>query len=172
MMQALLDDRFKLKLHREAKEINVFELTVAKGGPKLQPAKEGGCNLFDRNDPPPDPGPGKPAPAICGDIRKSASSGLDVPGVNMAELCRQLSAYVDRNIVDKTGITGTFDVHLDLLPADIGYAGAAPDPPSSFTPGDGGAIAVAVKKLGLQMRSAKGSAQFLVIDHVERPSEN
>lgn len=172
MMQALLEDRFRLKLHKEAKEIHVFELTVGVKGPKLRPAKEGSCMTYDRNNPPPDPGPGGPAPVICGVIRESASGGFDVPGVTMTDLCRRLSAYVDRGIVDKTGITGVFDVHLDLLPADIGFAGAAPDPLSSFTPGDGGAIAAAVKKLGLQMRSAKGSAEFLVIDHVERPSEN
>lgn len=90
----------------------------------------------------------------------------------MPDLCRQLSAYVDRDIIDKTGVKGAFDVHLDLTPADLGYPDAVPDPSSPFTPGDGDAIASAVRKLGLQMRSAKGSAQFLVIDHVERPSEN
>ena len=128
----------------------------------------------DRNNPPPAPAAGEPAPGICGDMRENARGGLDVPGVTMADLCRQLSGYVDRDIVNKTGITGTFDVHLDLLPADIGYGGTAPDPDpaSSFTPGDGGAIAAALKKLGLQMRNAKQPAQFLVIDHVERPSEN
>jgi uncharacterized protein (TIGR03435 family) len=109
---------------------------------------------------------------ICGVIRESASGGFDMPGVTTADLCRRLSAYVDRDIVDKTGITGAFDVHLDLLPADIGYAGSAPDPSSPFIPGDGGAIAAAVKKLGLQMRNAKRPVEFLVIDHVERPSEN
>lgn len=172
MMQALLEDRFKLKLHKKAKEIHVFELTVGVRGPKLQPARKGGCMAYDRNSPPPNPGPGEPSPVICGVIRKSAGDGFDVPGVTMADLCRQLSAYVDHDIVDKTSITGAFDVHLDLLPADIGYAGAAPDPSSPFTPGDGGAIAVAARKLGLQMRNAKSSAEFLVIDHVERPSEN
>lgn len=172
MMQALLEDRFKLKLHKEAKEIPVFELTVGAYGPKLRPAKEGGCVAYDRNNPPPNPGSGEPSLVICGVIRKSASDGFDVPGVTMADLCRRLSAYVDRDIIDKTGITGAYDVHLDLLPADIGYAGAAPDASSPFTPGDSGAIAAAVKKLGLQMRNAKRPAEFLVIDHVERPSEN
>jgi uncharacterized protein (TIGR03435 family) len=172
MMQALLEDRFGLKLHKETKEISAFELTVGAGGQKLQPAKEGACVVYDRNNPPPAPGAGAPAPVICGVIRESAKGGLDVPGATMADLCRQLSAYVDRDIIDKTGIAGTFDVHLDLLPTDIGYGGTMPDPSSSFTPGDGGAIAAAVKKLGLQMRNAKQPTEFLVIDHVERPSEN
>ena len=84
----------------------------------------------------------------------------------------KLSLYVDSDIVDQTGLTGTFDVHLDLLPADLGYRGATPDTSSAFTPGDGGAIASAVKKLGLKMSSLKRSTQFLVIDHVDRPTEN
>lgn len=172
MMQALLEDRFNLKLHREAKEIPVFELTVGGHGPRLRPAKEGGCVAYDRNHLPSNPSPGEPSPVICGVIRKSPGEGFDVPGVTMADLCRRLSLFVDREIVDKTAISGAFDVHLDLLPADIGYGGATPDPTSPFTPGDGGAIAAAVKKLGLQMRSAKSPAEFLVIDHVERPSEN
>jgi uncharacterized protein (TIGR03435 family) len=172
MMQALLEDRFGLKLHKETEEIPAFELTVGAKGPNLRPAKEGACVVYDRNNPPPAPGAGEPAPVICGDIRESVRGGLDLPGVTMADLCRRLSGYVDRDIVDKTGITGTFDVHLDLRPADIGFGDSTPDPSSSFTSGDGGAIAAAVKKLGLQMRNAKRSAEFLVIDHVERPSEN
>jgi uncharacterized protein (TIGR03435 family) len=168
MMQALLEDRFRLKLHKVTKEIPAFELIVSAGEPKLRPAKEGSCVTYDRNHPP-DPVPGVPAPVICGEIRESASGGLDVPGVTMADLCRHLSAYVDRDIVDRTGIPGTFDVHLDLVPADIGYGGALPD---ASTLGDGGAIAAAVKKLGLQMRNTKRPAGFLVVDHVERPSEN
>lgn len=90
----------------------------------------------------------------------------------MADLCRQMSAYVDREIIDRTGIAGVFDVHLDLTPADLGVPGAVSDPSSPFTAGDGGAIAAALKKLGLQMRPGKGTAEFLVIDHVERPSED
>jgi uncharacterized protein (TIGR03435 family) len=128
--------------------------------------------VFDRNKPPPEPGPGKPRPLLCGHVRASPGGGFDIPGVTIADLCRQLSAYVDRDLVDKTGLKGVFDVHLDLAPADLGEPDAPPDPSSAFTPGDGGAIAVAVEKLGLHMRSAKGSAQFLVVDHVERPSGN
>jgi uncharacterized protein (TIGR03435 family) len=95
-------------------------LTVGADGPKLRPAKEGACVAYDRNNPPPNPGPREPSPVICGVIRKSAGDGFDVPGVTMAELCLRLSAYVDRDIVDKTGITGAFDIHLDMRPADIG----------------------------------------------------
>ena len=172
MMQSLLEDRFQLKLHREAKEINVFELTIGKSGSKLRAAKEGGCVAVDRNHPPPEPGPGEPEPLLCGFIHKHADGGFDIPGATIADLCRQLMLYLDRDIVDKTGIAGVFDLHLDIAPADIGYSDAEPDSTSTYTPGDGRAIAAALEKIGLQMRPAKGTAQFLVIDRVERPSEN
>jgi uncharacterized protein (TIGR03435 family) len=90
----------------------------------------------------------------------------------MPDLCRQLSAYVDREILDKTGVKGIFDVHLDLSLADLVSSGAAPDSSSPSIVGDGRAIASAVKKLGLQMRSGKSTGEILVIDYVERPSEN
>jgi uncharacterized protein (TIGR03435 family) len=147
-------------------------LAVARLGPKLEPAKAGGCVVYNRNNLPPKPEAGEPRSVLCGSLRESPKGGFDIPGATMAGLCRQLSAYVDREIVDKTGIEGTFDVHLDQTRADLFYPDAAPDPSSPFTPGDGGAIASALKELGLQMRPGKGSAQSLVIDHVEKPSEN
>ncbi|MDE3195910.1 MAG: TIGR03435 family protein, partial [Acidobacteriota bacterium] len=162
MMRSLLEDRFKLKVHKEERETDVYELTLGRDGLGLQPAREGSCVLYDRNNP-------ASYPVICGAIRKSAGDGFDIPGVTMSGLCRTLSAYTDREIVDKTGVTGAFDVHLDLLPGDIEFGVAVPDPSSPFTPGDGGAIAMALRKLGLQMRGARRPAEFLVIDHVERP---
>jgi uncharacterized protein (TIGR03435 family) len=172
MMQALLEDRFKLKLHWEAKQIDVFELTVSKTGAKLHPAKDGGCVVFERNNLPAEPAPGQQGPVFCGSVRMSSNGGFDILGVTTAELCRELTKYVDRDITDKTGIAGVFDVHLDLTAADFDYPGAVPDPTSTFTLGDGRAIAAAVDKLGLLMRPANGSTKFLVIDHLERPSEN
>lgn len=171
MMQTLLEDRFQLKLHREAKSNNVYELTVAKDGAKLTLAREGGCVVFDRNHPPIETS-GQPDPILCGSIRTNPGGGIDILGVTMPDLCRQLSAYVDREILDKTGVKGIFDVHLDLSLADLVSSGAAPDSSSPSIDGDGGAIASAVKKLGLQMRSGKSTGELLVIDHVERPSEN
>lgn len=171
MMQTLLEDRFKLKLHREAKSNTVYELTVAKDGAKLKPAREGGCVLFDRNHPPIQTA-GQPGPILCGSLRANPGGGVDILGVTMPDLCRQLSAYVDREILDKTGVKGILDVHLDVNLADLVSSGAAPDSLSPSSAGDGSAIASALKKLGLQMRSGKSTGEILVIDSVERPSEN
>ena len=181
MLRALLEERFRLKIHREIREVPVYALIVARGGPKLQPSKEGNCTPFDADNPGPPPEEiGKPS--LCG-MSALTNGGFDVPGATMANLSRTLSDFLDRNVIDKTGITGTFDIHLNLSAVDLGIpvAGAndsmipAPPPP-------GEALAVAdrvasrirdeLPKLGLKLEPMKGPGEFLVIDHVEKPSEN
>ena len=176
MLRALLEDRFKLKIHRETREVRVYALTVAKGGPNLQPSKDGSCIPFDVDHPAPLPEPGKPFPRLCG-MSRVTNNGLDAPGVTMATFCRLLSEYSDRNIIDKTGIAGMFDVHLDLSAADVGHPvrtlsdsvepATSPEPADTFS-----TVRTAIRKLGLTLESAKGPGEFLVIDRVERPTEN
>jgi uncharacterized protein (TIGR03435 family) len=174
MMQALLEDRFKLKIHRESKEIPVYELTVAKGGPKLQPYQEGGCIPRDKWTP---PAPGKNVPhSLCGGL-----GGPNVLGTTLAQFCRNLSNISDRDVVDKTGLAGMFDLYFDLPPAappvgdsaGVGAPAATPLPPSHADSEDLFAqFRSALPKLGLKLEPAKGHGDFLVIDHVERPSGN
>ena len=97
----------------------------------------------------------------------------------MANLCRQFSVMLDRDVIDKTGITGVFDFHLESIwrnsTAGDGAAGLTdpPGPPIRPDPADVFAAAqIALKKLGLKLEPARGSGEFLVIDHVEKPSEN
>jgi uncharacterized protein (TIGR03435 family) len=98
----------------------------------------------------------------------------------MTSLCNQLSVVLDRQVIDKSGITGRFDIHLelsgsDLAPNSTGIGSRAPgDPGATGTAADpaGSATFAAVQRLGLRLNSAKGSADYLVIDHVEKPSEN
>jgi uncharacterized protein (TIGR03435 family) len=172
MMQALLEDRLKLKLHRETRQIPVYVLTVAKGGPKLQAAKAGGCI---RDDPgvDPEPPPGQPFPHICGMWGGSPTDeGMNTYGQTMRRLCFQFSAWLDRDVIDNTAIAGAFDIHFDFSGKDIGL-GIARDPDAPTPASDAfGAISAAVQKVGLKLESTKGPSQFLVIDHVERPSEN
>lgn len=175
MLQALLEDRFKLKIRRETRDVPLYALVVAKGGPKLQAAKEGSCTSIDwTKGPPPPPGPGQP-PA-CG-FFSFRNGGMDTYGQTMAGLCRQFSVALDRDVVDKTGIEGAFDIHLELTPGDL-FAGGGPDstlsdPAAPPIPADPlGAIISAVQKLGLRIEATKGAGEFLVIDHVERPSKN
>jgi uncharacterized protein (TIGR03435 family) len=176
MLRGLLEDKFRLAIHREAREMPVYELTVAKGGAKLQAAKDGGCITIDRDHPPPRPIPGQPLPRPCGGF-----SGDYVSGTTVANLCGQFSAMLGRPVIDKTGISGVFDIYLDSFVENIrpeapdgtfirpepGAPPARPDPDVVFP-----AAHRALQKLGLMLESAKGAVEYLVIDHVERPGEN
>jgi uncharacterized protein (TIGR03435 family) len=180
MLQALLEDRFKLRMHSETREIPVYELTVANGGHKLKPAQEGSCIPWGRRASTPRPAPEERTAANmpCGlFIRSVRNEGLDVNGTTIAHLCRNFSAVLDRDVIDKTGIDGLFDIFLDIPPeprpaddpAGIGLSTppTRPDPERTFS-----AAKAALQKLGLRLLPAKGTGKFLVIDRVERPSEN
>jgi bla regulator protein blaR1 len=172
MMQTLLEERFKLKIRREPRDVPVYALVVGKGGPKLQPSH--GCVPLDfTNGPPPPPGPGE---HTCGPFGPDANGGIVTYGQTLAGLCAQFSVALDRDVVDRTGIAGLFDMHLDLTDAELfpfdargatATDGAASAPPDSLT-----AFMAAVQKLGLKIEPAKAAADFLVIEHIERPSEN
>src|SRR5438067_6869146 len=119
MLRALLEDRFKLKVHRETKELPVYLLTIAKGGTKLQLTKEGSCIPADINHPLPQPSPGQPRPRACGSQTTGPDGTFDIYGATMASLCIQLAIRLDRDVIDKTGIAGMFDIHLEVSRADL-----------------------------------------------------
>lgn len=176
MLRALLEDRFKLKMHRETREIPVYALTVAKGGAKLQPYREGTCIARDLGDPEHSPlpriEPGQPIPLICG-MGRLTNDGYDLPGMTMAAFGTAISFELDRPVIDGTGIAGTFDIHLDLSPADlVRPAPDSSDPAPQASIDALAAVESAVEKLGLKLESSKGPGDFLVIDSIERPSEN
>ena len=181
MLQALLEDRFKLRVHREGKEIPVYELTVAPGGPRLQPYREGSCASPDSFAIETGKASGQPFFNMCGWLRPIRNGGTDVNGTTIANLCRLLSGLADRDVIDKTGIAGMFDIHFDTYPVappagDISAASdpaAPPRPPSDADQEQRFAqFRDTLPKLGLKLESAKGQGTFLVIDHVERPSGN
>jgi uncharacterized protein (TIGR03435 family) len=145
---------------------------------KLKPFEEGSCVPLDLDNPPGLPAPGQPLTNFCGMLR-GALHGLDVKRVTMADFCKDLSTsvHLDRDVIDRTGIAGRFDIHLDLSLADLGFPVSRQDDPSApASPPDPAAIFSAVKsavqKLGLKLEASKGPGEFLAIDHVEKPSEN
>jgi uncharacterized protein (TIGR03435 family) len=175
MLQALLEDRFQLKIRRESKDIPVYALTIAQGGPRLQATKEASCVPFDPAQPPAPPAPARRS--ACGVFTPDTNGGIVTYGQTMAGLCLRFSGVLGRPILDKTGIVGAFDIHLALSPSDMvprppglqvqtdsTAADPASDPVSSFR--------FAMGKLGLQLESTKGPGDLLVIDHVEKPSQN
>lgn len=177
MLQALIEDRFKVMLHRETRQLPVFELTVAKGGLKLRPSKEGSCTPYSMDSPPPAaPAPGSVPPTFCG-FPRSGFDGLhrtlEGTGVSIATLATNLSRLeLHRTIIDRTGLPGTFDVHLKWssdAPAGPGGPGTAPAPNLTEAP----SIFTAVQQqLGLKLESTKGPVEVLIIDHVEKPGAN
>jgi uncharacterized protein (TIGR03435 family) len=173
VLQTLLEDRFKLKIHRETKELPVYALTVAKNGLKLQKSS---CTPFDVNNPPPPPRPGEKLPYICGSVREGGSGlnwTLEALGMSMTELARNLSLRLDRTVVDKTGSKETFDVHLNYAREfAAGGPGKSSDPTAAVDSSRPSIFTAMQEQLGLRLESAKGPVEVLVIDHVEKPSAN
>lgn len=178
MLRALLEERFKLRVHRETKEVPVYFLTAAKNGPKLEATKEGSCVPIDPKHPPaPIATPGQPRPNYCGATkfqRRGSTMVLTLHGATMEQLTAVfLSRIVDRPVIDKTGIAGQYDFQIEFeYTPDSGRAGdpGAPEPPAfSDMPSIFGVLQA---KLGLKLEPGKGPSEILVIDHVERPTEN
>jgi uncharacterized protein (TIGR03435 family) len=141
MLQKLLEERFNLKIRREKREMPVWELVVDKGAPKMSKHADG-----DIDHPPMGPGP-----------NGRGMSGKNIP---MSYLAFSLSRMLDRNVIDKTGLDGFWDVTLDF---------ARDQDPNQ----DGPSIFTAVREqLGLRLVSAKGPVEHLVIESAERPSAN
>ena len=171
MLQALLEDRFQMKVHRETKTLPVYALTVAKSGLKLHPA-----NCITQ------PAAGEKPLNICESRygNKGLNRTLDWTGTNMADLTRfALPNIMGRTVIDKTGLQGSFDIHLEWTPdqATEGITGSqSPGNPGGPAPlGDATAISIFTafqEQLGLKLESDKGPVEVIVIDHVERPSSN
>jgi uncharacterized protein (TIGR03435 family) len=173
MLQALLADRFKLTFHRETRQLLVYTLVVGKSAAGLKGAKPGDTypNGIKSSD-------GRP---MTGGVQMSA----DTEGVTwtgqafpMESLVRQLSMEVRRMVVDKTGLTGSYDFTIKFAPERFGTSMASSDETGSASaaPASGAtgpSIFTAVQEqLGLKLQSAKGPVEVIVIDHIERPSGN
>jgi uncharacterized protein (TIGR03435 family) len=190
MLRAILEDRFQLKTHRETRDVPVYELTVAKGGLKLQrpgdlacteplfggPPREGrsflplNCSKLQRTEPGScverEPGPAQPGEKPrCGD-----SPGLigpqrityDVFGGAMKQVAGALR--VDKHpVIDKTGLADLFNVHLEYTPDNA---------PPTDNPDGAPTIFTALAQLGLKLDPSHASRDFLVIDRLERPTGN
>jgi uncharacterized protein (TIGR03435 family) len=142
MLQSLLADRFKLRVHYESKVQPTYELVLAKGGLKLKPL----------------PANQKPG------WGRSVRGELEMHGRSIAEFAHFLSQMnlVGRTVVDKTGVAGNYDIDLKWTPDD-----------QQGTPDAGPTLITALEEqLGLKLVPAKGPVDALVIDHVERPTEN
>jgi len=192
MMQSLLADRFKLKIHFETKEVPVLALTLVKPGqlgPKLIPHSAGPpCpDSFEMMKLPtpgtpftPLPKSGDNWPPNCGTsaivLGTPESTRIGSRNTTMALLAQDIYGYasrpgeIDKPVVDRTGLQGTFDFVLELAP---GMISLIPKPPNPDDPPKGTPILNAVREqLGLKLERSRGEIRTLIIDHIERPSEN
>lgn len=160
MMQTLLAERCKLVVHREMRDKSIYALVVAKNGPKLQAAKPGEVETVQAKHP--------DAVGIPGGsgvfVRGQANGHIDIYGATTGTLALLLSGPAGRPVVDKTGLTGIYDMHLDM-----GQAGLAAD--SSAEP-EASVFSSVQEQLGLKLESQKDQVENLIIDHVEHPSPN
>jgi uncharacterized protein (TIGR03435 family) len=154
MMQALLADRFHLKVHWETKQANVYALVLAKGGSKLQPTKE------ETADP---TVPNSTVETKGANIQSHAvehGRELTATHITAKGIAALLSAMLRANVEDKTGLPDRYDftLHYTYLSSD----------PDAFPP-----LPTAIQEqLGLQLEHGKGSVDVLVIDHMDRPTAN
>ena len=194
MLRNLLADRFKLKVHAEQREMQVYALVVrqeGKLGPSLTPTKVDCAAMMaarGRGDgPPPPPAPGERPPCsfMMGPGNLTASS------VPMTELARSLSQRLGRIVIDRTGISGQYDFDVKFAPESLGGPGGP-----GGAPGGGGAVVVGggpppgapalppvdpnapsiftalQEQLGLRLDSVRAPIDVIVVDSVERPTED
>jgi uncharacterized protein (TIGR03435 family) len=170
MLQTLLEDRFHVKVHHESREVPVYDLTVAKDSPKLTPFREGSCTPVEFGTV-----IGYPDPTRCHVMVGRGT--LTAQASTVTTMSKLLLLILDRPVIDKTGITGKYDFFLKFaLDERTPYVGADGDPvvaPPSSADEPGPTIFEALQKqYGLRLEPGKGPREFVVIDHVERPSEN
>ena len=197
MLQSLLAERFGLKIRRESKEMPAYVLTVAKAGPKfkevppddpqaelefLKPAEgglvagfggvgarigaasghEAGSPLFD----------GRGNPIVD-------SLHVEIPKTTMVQFADGLTSMVDLPVVDRTRLTGTYEIGFDAPSRNVRWTfqGAMPGKPPIAAPQaadpEGGSVLESVKPLGLRLEKDKAAIETIVIEHIEKiPTEN
>ena len=155
LLQALLADNFKLVLHRETRDIPTFVLSIAKNGPRLEEAKPGNRYLdgIKASD-------GSPAGPHRMTITKiMGNRELEAQALPVENLVRLFSEYLDRPVVDRTGLTGEYDFKL-ILPENFAKATSSE------------AFAAIEEQLGLKIDPQMTPKEFLTIDRAEKPQTN
>ncbi len=142
MLQTLLEDRFKLKVHRETKERTVYSLVVAKGGPKLKEVA-----------------PNDPSERCCWTFN---SGQITARFRSMPWLADALRMYVGAPVLDQTELKGAYDFKLEWQDE------RDPDPKA----GPSSIFTAVQEELGLKLEPSKGPVEILVVDHAEKPDAN
>ena len=175
-MRTLLAERFKMAVHRETREMDIYALVLArpdgKPAPGLKPSMQDCAAMIAaaRGGTPPGPPPGPNSPMLCG-IRGSPGR-IQAGGMPMVTFANNLSGRVQRTVVDRTGLTGYWDFEITFapesgplqLPPGVDLPAGDPNAPSLFT--------ALQEQLGLRLQSTKGPVDVLVVDRIERPTSD
>lgn len=188
MMQAVLAERFKLRVHFETREGPVFALTLVTAdhaGPKVRPHAEGpACpDSFDMDSMKTPPRNASDVfPTSCGVTQTTRTANATLLGardITVGQIADAIYGYgsligeVDKPVVDQTGLKGRYDFRLELPVGTFSFAVAPPNPDAPLADPKGTPFLNALREqLGLKLVSSKGAIRKLVIDHVEPPSGN
>lgn len=157
MLQAMLADRFRLTLHRESKQEPIYALVIGKKGLAAKATPSGACSVIAPGTEP------QPGQTPCSKCTSQSRTHLECVGMTTARLAYILSFISGRPVVDQTGYGGRFNINFDFTPGDT--VASNPDlPPSIFD--------ALQQHTGLRLQPRRGPVEVLVIDHVEKPSEN
>jgi uncharacterized protein (TIGR03435 family) len=146
MLQALLAERFNLKIHRETRQDNVFALVVANGGPKLRTPNDTTRSFVRMGR------TGSPQ-------AKAITYWIEGANASTKQIAHELEANMHRPVFDQTGLTGNYDFRFEY--GDDSTTGDAPALLTAFQ-----------DATGLKLNAAKGPVEFLVVDHADKPSPN
>ena len=152
MLRGLLSDRFQLRFHREQKQFSIYELVLAKSGPKLKTSTA----------------PTDEPPKLISMVYPQKIA-LPARNATMAEFASLLQrAILDRPVVDKTGLTARYDFDLEWAPDETQFGGDVPVAPSDAP--NAPLFTALQEQLGLRIVPTRGPVQALWIDAAERPS--
>ena len=188
MMQALLRDRFKLQAHLETREMPLYNLVLHRAdgrlGPDLKPTAVNCAALRKERAAggaapaaPTGPSPNVNERVPCSQRMFFGPQGVTInaSGRTLEQIATTLGTYADRTVVNKTGLTGEYDILLKFRPEAGGpIGGLAPPLSTSADPSsDLATLRIAAQEqLGLRLESARGPVQVLVIDSISLPAEN
>ena len=174
MMRTLLEDRFRLKIHRETREGHVYYLTVARGGIKAPRFIEGSCTPVTSPRT-----PLKEGEAYCNSqISGRSPASVEVQGATLDDFAKLLLAVLEYPVINKTGIDGRFDLRVKFSREGTRFGGLSPAQAADGRSSDSdqtaapSIFAAFQEQLGLKLEAGKGPVERLVIDHIERPAEN
>jgi uncharacterized protein (TIGR03435 family) len=174
MLQALLEERFKLAVHRETRDMPIYALTLARAdgklGQQMKPSTTD-CAAFAaarRGQPPPGPPPPGERPT-CG--TRMMPGNISGGSMGLPQLATNLSMLTRRVVVDRTGLTGGFDIDLAFTPDQMpGPPPPGAPPPPAIDPNGPSIFTAVQEQLGLKLEATRGPVEVLVVDHVERPT--